>query len=165
MGGGSADKLTRRWWQPKIKKKLTAVVWFFGSAHLYRHPDWPIIKYDVRKPRFSCFLEKIFMQRTSLPSISCRQFECGYWKMLCLRRATTTVSIILGTTAPHHCPHPATPPSTSVAFFVTHQFSNLVPYVVILKTLTSKVHEHICLSAAGVELGGSKDWQVWSIIL
>ncbi len=28
-----------------------------------------------------------------------------------------------------------------------------------------KVHEHLCLSRPGVELGDLKDWQVWSIIL
>ncbi len=52
-------------------------------------------------------------------------------------------SIIVGTAAPHQCPHPTKPPSTSVAFlvtlfFVTLQFSDLVPYVAILKTFHIK---------------------------
>ncbi len=49
-----------------------------------------------------------------------------------------TVSIIVDTDTPHQCPLPATPPSTSVAFFVTLRFSNLVPYVAILKTFHMK---------------------------
>ncbi len=56
----------------------------------------------------------------------------------CCTCAATTISIIVDTAAPHQCPHPTTPPSTSVAFFVTLQFSNLVPYVAILKTFHIK---------------------------
>ncbi len=45
----------------------------------------------------------------------------------------------------HQCTHPIAPPSTSVAFFVTLflvtlRFSNLVPYVAILKTFHVKKH-------------------------
>ncbi len=72
-------------------------------------------------------------------SISCRYFKCVYWAMLRLRyAAAATISIIVGGGAPHHCPHPAAPPSTSVAIFVTLRFSNLVPYVAILKTFHVK---------------------------
>ncbi len=61
-----------------------------------------------------------------------------------LRRAAVTVSIIVGTPAPHQCPHPTKPPSTSVAFFVMLffvmlRFSNLVPYVAILKMFHVKI--------------------------
>ncbi len=58
--------------------------------------------------------------------------------MLRLRRATATVSIIVGTAAPHQCPHPTMPPSTPVAFFVTLRFYNHVPYPSILKTFHVK---------------------------
>ncbi len=61
-----------------------------------------------------------------------------YYKTLRLRRAAATILIIVGTAAPHQCPHPAIPSSTSVAFFVTLRFSNLVPYVAILKTIHIK---------------------------
>ncbi len=57
-------------------------------------------------------------------------------KTLC--RTTTTVSIIIGTAALNQCPDPTKPPSTSIAFFVMLQFSNLVPYVAILKTFYIK---------------------------
>ncbi len=66
-------------------------------------------------------------------------------KTLRLCRATATVSIILGTAAPHQCPHPAKPPSTSVALFVKLRFSNLVPYVAILNTFHVKMFSHFTL--------------------
>ncbi len=59
-------------------------------------------------------------------------------KMLCLRHAAATVSIIVGTATPHQYPDVTKPLSTSVAFFVTLQFSNVVPYVSILKTFHVK---------------------------
>ncbi len=76
-------------------------------------------------------------------SISCRYFECVYWVTLRLRyaAAAATVSIIVGGVAPHHRPHPAMPPSTSVAIFMTLRFSNLVPYVAILKTFRVKTNK------------------------
>ncbi len=71
-------------------------------------------------------------------SIGCNDNLNGALENLCLFRTTKTISIIVGTAMPHQCPHPATPPSTSVAFFVTLQFSILVPYVAILKTFHIK---------------------------
>ncbi len=52
---------------------------------------------------------------------SYRYFERVYWATLRLRyaAAATTISIIVGEGVPHHRPHPASPPSTSVAIFVT----------------------------------------------
>ncbi len=47
-----------------------------------------------------------------------------HWKTLRLCHAAATISIIVGTSAPF------TPPSTTGAFFIMLQFSNLVPYVV-----------------------------------
>ncbi len=44
-------------------------------------------------------------------------------------------------------PHPAKPQSTSIAFFVTLRFSNLVPYVAILKTF------HVKNRTTGSQLG------------
>ncbi len=67
--------------------------------------------------------------------------SAGNGKNVALRCATATVSIIVGTVAPHQCPHFAKPPSTSVAFFVTLQFSNLVPYAVILNTFQVKMRK------------------------
>ncbi len=54
-------------------------------------------------------------------SVICRYFECVCWATLHLHYAATTatVSIIVGGGTPHHHPHPTTPPSTSVAIFVT----------------------------------------------
>ncbi len=75
--------------------------------------------------------------RSPSHSISCRYFECVYWATLRLRYAAATISIIIGG-ALHHHPHPATPPSTSVAIFITLWFSILVLYVAILKTFHVK---------------------------
>ncbi len=47
-------------------------------------------------------------------------------------------------TTPHKCPHPTKSPSTSVAFFVTLWFSNLAPYVAILKTFHVKNYYYHC---------------------
>ncbi len=44
-----------------------------------------------------------------------------------------------------HTSAPARPPSTSVAFFMTLQFSNLVPYIVILKTFHVKNEENLVM--------------------
>ncbi len=62
-------------------------------------------------------------------------------KTLHLCHAAATISIIVGTALPHQCPDPTKPPYISVAFFVTLRFSNLVPYVAILKTFHVKIFD------------------------
>ncbi len=64
---------------------------------------------------------------------------------VCIRKrcaCVTTVSIIVGTKVPPQCPHPAAIYFRCIfrdAFFVTLRFSNLVPYVAILRTFHVKI--------------------------
>ncbi len=59
------------------------------------------------------------------------------WVRISHLRCDKPISLILCTALPLSY-HPMLPPSTSIAFFITLQFSDLVPYVLTLKTFTSK---------------------------
>ncbi len=129
------------------------MAWFFTIVHLYRYPDWPIRKYR----RGETAAEKIFMQppftiTLQIPTtLALQKLQVvRVWvmeKMLHFCPAAPTVSIIVGTATPHQCLDLTKPPSTSVAFFLTFRFSNLVPNVAILKTFASitKIKTYICL--------------------
>ncbi len=130
---------------------------------------------------FLKFSGKIFMQRASLAITLWIPPPTPLAAMVIWVRALENIA-----PAPHHhnhfhhyrhpcatsLPHPATPTSTTVAFFVMLWFSNLVPYVAILKMFHvkklqikvfrhrisyKKIREGICLPPSGVEPWGSKD--------
>ncbi len=95
---------------------------------------------------FSKFSDKIFMWRTSL-AITLRIPHTPLAAMVIWVRALETVG-----PRHHNCfyhcrhrcakpmPHPAPPLFTSVSFFVTLRFCNLVPYVAILKVFHKTFH-------------------------
>ncbi len=105
--------------RPKIKKKKWRRWWkkFLCSAPLHHYITDPSL----------LALQKLQVVRVRVMEKTLR--------LLC---ATATVSITVGTAAPHQCLDPTKPPSTSVAFFVTLRFSKLVLYLAILKTFHVK---------------------------
>ncbi len=73
-------------------------------------------------------ISQLQLPLTIEPNLSSNHLE---WRMLRLRHATPVFLILCTTPTPP--PPPYLAPSTSAAFFVTLQFSDLVPYVLILK--------------------------------
>ncbi len=124
---------------------MVAATWFFAVAHLYRHPNCPIRKYDVCK-RWKKFYAAPLTITSQIPHLLALEKlqVIRVWvmeKILRLRRCNRF----------HHCRHchatPVPPPRQVTiyfrcifrdALFVTLWFSNLVPYVAILKTFHVK---------------------------
>ncbi len=121
---------------------------FFVVVHLHRHPNWPIRKYG----RTETAAEKIFMQRPPLPlhyrSLPTRTPKAAGSSSACngknvashRRNRFHQCRHRLATPVPR--PHQATIYFRCIfcdAFFVTLRFSNLIPYVEILKTFHIKI--------------------------